>query len=660
MAGFPIDLGPWLEIRFRGLVVKAVQRGAEALRDLAEGDWSLLLVSDTLTEPEVSEVLARLRAMPDRKGLPVLACLDKDVDKLLLLRLINQLQVNQLLFHPLDRQELARQVSSLLDLPLTPPKVDLPASQLQVATSMAEIWSRFKDATLNRVGVIEEVTAALLRGALTIEQRRQAEREAHKLAGSLGTFGFHEGSRLAREIDRFMQPGEELTPESGLRLSELLVQLRQEVSQEPRTGEEAGASGTTRLLIVDDDRELAELLAAEARLRGFEVQSSANLGEARGAIAPRRPDVVLLDLTLSDSAADGRLLMAELAALSPPVPVVVFTGQDALIDRIEVARLGGAAFLQKPQTPANVLDVVRRVLKRHDPETSKVLAVDDDPTILKTLESLLAPRGIQVTAISDPLLFWQALEDTQPDLLVLDIDMPFLSGIELCRVIRNDVHWNELPVLFLTARTDVDTMQRVYSSGADDYVTKPIVGPELLTRISNRLERNQILRRLADTDVLTGVATRHKATQVMEHFLRLAKRQDQPVSVAVIDLDHFKPINDRYGHPTGDRVLRRVGELLLRSLRGEDVVARWGGEEFVIGAYGSSKEDSIRRLSGILADISQEEMQGPVGEVFRVSFSAGVAQYPADGMDLNALYMAADEALYKAKSGGRNQIVPCA
>lgn len=285
------------------------------------------------------------------------------------------------------------------------------------------------------------------------------------------------------------------------------------------------------------------------------------------------------------------------------------------------------------------------------------MVVDDDPQILATLQSLLEPWGIKVTTLDESQRFWETLEATQPDLLILDIKMPQVSGIELCQVVRNDSRWGGLPILVLTAYTDADTVNQVFSVGADDFVSKPIIGPELVTRIINRLERIKLLRNLAETDPLTRVSNRYKSTQDLEKFLSKAQYHAQPLCLGILNLDRFKQINDRYGHGTGDAVLRRVGELLLRSLCGEDVVSPWGGDEFVIGMYAMTKHEGQQRLMEVLETLRLEEFTAPDHTKFGVTFSAGIAQYPEDGTELQSLYRSADAALYEAKVAGRDRVL---
>ncbi|HEV2771074.1 MAG TPA: response regulator [Solirubrobacteraceae bacterium] len=300
--------------------------------------------------------------------------------------------------------------------------------------------------------------------------------------------------------------------------------------------------------------------------------------------------------------------------------------------------------------------MIDQLLRRRSADATRVLVVDDDVAVLSAVETLLSAHGVEATTLDDPLGLWGALEALDPDLVVLDVDMPAVSGIELCRVIRNEPRWSRLPVLFLTARTDPDTVQAVFAAGADDYVPKPVLAPELLTRITNRVERVALYRSLSDIDALTGVATRRTATERLERMLSLARR-GQALALAVIDLDHFKQVNDEHGHAAGDRVLQRVGALLQATFRGEDIVARWGGEEFAVGLSASGTEDAARRLEHTLEVLRRERFAAADGRSFTVTFTAGVAGHPGDAEDLQGLFAAADAALYQAKNAGRDRVL---
>lgn len=525
---------------------------------------------------------------------------------------------------------------------------------------VADLWRRFRDPILQRVTVLEHAVLALEEGQITPEQRVEAQREAHKLKGSLGTFGFPEGSRLVAAMEPLLRAPElsqgHVQNLKGL-VQDLAELLRQAEPTAPPEPEVAPAASHPLLLIIDTDTPTVERLAREAHAQGLRTVTATDVTEVRASMVQERPRAVLMDIMLTGKVDEGLALLSELTEGAASMPVLVLTERDEFALRVEVAQRGGAGYIQKPAAVAQVVEWLRQAILPGLGSDATVLVVDDDPQILAALVRLLQPLGLNVVTLESPLRFWDVLEDCSPDLVVTDYDMPHLSGIDLCRVLRNDPRWSALPVLFLTAQTDAETVRRVFAAGADDYVRKPFVGPELTTRIANRLERTQMHRRLAETDVLTGVANRRKSVQVLEHLLRLAGRQQQPLSLVILDLDKFKVVNDRYGHAAGDLVLRRMGEILLGSFRGEDIVARWGGEEFVIGMYSMQKENAVRRIATLLDQLRREVFAGTHGSSFQVSFSAGVAQYPVDGADLPALYRAADEALYRAKGAGRNQVL---
>lgn len=425
---------------------------------------------------------------------------------------------------------------------------------------MSVLWERHKEKYLNRLMVLEQAVTALLKNALGEKLQQQAVREAHTLTGSLGSFGLVGVTALCREIEQSFQLASQLSQTEKEHLSQRVVALRQVMEQPTRASqvnskqpdsketdeppnnpkpqilnsqqvntetpnsketderpinpksrafpiaEETSETQPSKiqnlklekshLLVVDDDTALALTLANEAKAWGMEVNVADNLTRAREAIARVRPDVVLLDLCFPDSTESGFELLAELAAERSPVPVLVFTAKESLADRVKAARLGARGFLQKPVSFEQVKVAIAQVLQQASSPEAKLLVVDDDPLVQDFLRPLLEPWGFRLTLLDDPQQFWETLEQFAPDLLILDVEMPELSGIDLCQVVRNDPRWQDLPVLFLSARTDVQTVHRVFAAGADDYVNKPIVGPELVARVLNRLERVQFRRKL--------------------------------------------------------------------------------------------------------------------------------------------------------------------
>ncbi|MEW6493420.1 MAG: response regulator [Cyanobacteriota bacterium] len=377
-----------------------------------------------------------------------------------------------------------------------------------IPVELRAIWERSKDKYGDRITILEQAIAAAIARTLSEELRQRAIVEAHTLVGSLGSFGLMEASRLSREIQQAFQAEGEWSQTQTVHLSQGVAALRQTLEQPltpknsvetlPPTSPPPPTTPTPNphLLIVDDDAELSLALVSEASSWGIQAEIATDLSQARNAIARDRPDAVLLDLCFQGLEEKGFELLAELTTQQPPVPVVVFTAQESFAQRVKVARLGGRVFLQKPVSPKLVMEAISQVLQQSTTPEAKLLIVDDDPQLLDFLHTLLEPWGFKITLLDNPQIFWDTLEQTMPDLLILDVEMPELSGIDLCQVVRNDPHWSNIPVLFLSVFTDAQTVQQVFTAGADDYVSKPIVGPELVARILNRLERVQILRQL--------------------------------------------------------------------------------------------------------------------------------------------------------------------
>lgn len=371
-----------------------------------------------------------------------------------------------------------------------------------VIDSVSQLWEKFKSTFITQVEVIEQATQALAEGSLTIELQRKAQQEAHRLAGSMGIFGFAEGSQWARQIEQLLNTKETIGLTAALQVAQLLELLQQELSKPPSMpaapAELNFTSSIPIILVVDHDQALTEQMQREASLWKMQVEVALSLEAARRSIASIPPDIILLDLTSPDPTDNGLAQLAELKSQTPQIPLIVFTNQDSLSDRVAVTRLGCRAFLQKPisieqvfktitqvlnQTPAIVLGTARSAI------AAKILAVDDDPIIRATLCSLLKPWGMDVTTLDNPQRFLEVLSAETPDLLILDWEMPKFSGLDLCQVVRNDPHWSNLPILFLTAYTETEMINRAFAAGADDYISKPIVEQELVIRILNRLER---------------------------------------------------------------------------------------------------------------------------------------------------------------------------
>lgn len=356
--------------------------------------------------------------------------------------------------------------------------------------AIGQMWQNFQERLQGQLATLEEAIAHLSTNTLTSDLRQRAHTVAHRLIGSLGAFGRMQAAELVRQIERALKNPTDIRSESAAQLESLLGQLRQATHHSPTFTALSTPTPTNRqVLLIDDDTDLLERMQAEASNWNICLETATDLMIARQRLGHFTPDAIVLDLAFPNTTENGLTLLAQLKRQLPTIPVLVLTGQGDLTKRVETTHLGAKVFLQKPATPTVVFQVLTQLLNRIDPFATRLLVVDDDPALLTQLQAKLQPWGFQVTTLTDSSQFWRFLEATTPDLLLLNISMPRFTGIELCQVVRCDPRWSQLPVFFLSAHTDADTLHRALAVGADDYILKPIVEADLIGRVLKRLGR---------------------------------------------------------------------------------------------------------------------------------------------------------------------------
>ncbi|MEY2977015.1 MAG: response regulator [Prochlorotrichaceae cyanobacterium] len=365
------------------------------------------------------------------------------------------------------------------------------------------LMQQFRERLPERLKILDQANAALKKGQQSSTLLDLAQQEAHKLAGSLAGFGYPNGSTLARSIEHLLRLNRTFSPqeieEFGQRVNALQEELNLPADLETAeadhpsrvcgTGAGSAPAKPCWLLVIDDDADLTDRLVLEGPAWGLSLEVLPDPSLARPYLEQFIPDAVLLDLSFPDTEEDGLAFLHHLRTLFPKLPVVVFTGRNSLHDRLAVSRLGAQGFLHKPATIAQIFEKVQQVLpQRHSPE-AKVLIVDDDLDSLDLLTTLLSPWGLTLVTLNDPRRFWDVLLETRPDLVLLDLEMPMVSGLELCQIVRQDAEWGNLPLLVVTAHTNAHALQQAFAAGADDFIPKPVLGAELVTRVLSRLKR---------------------------------------------------------------------------------------------------------------------------------------------------------------------------
>lgn len=320
-------------------------------------------------------------------------------------------------------------------------------------------------------------------------------------------------------------------------------------------------------------------------------------------------------------------------------------------------RAGADACVPAGHKVGDVLSRILDLVQTRENEVHRVLIVEDSATATAHIRRSLSQHGIDSHAINDPRLLLEAAADYKPDAILMDMYMPFCSGVEVTSALRQVPEYQSLPVIYLSSETDIVQQVEALRLGGDQFLTKPINPIILASVVKTKIERYREMLHSGRHDSLTGLLNHSTAKDGLERMLHEVTPSGQLV-VAMIDIDLFKSINDRFGHPVGDQVIRSLAWLLRGRLRNTDLIGRYGGEEFIVALPGTGMDRAIRLLDQIREDFSalvQAHAQGSV----RATFSCGVAALP-QFMTASGLIEAADGALLQAKRNGRNRLLVAA
>ena len=297
----------------------------------------------------------------------------------------------------------------------------------------------------------------------------------------------------------------------------------------------------------------------------------------------------------------------------------------------------------------------------------KILIAEDDAISRRLLDTILRKWGYEVVVAFNGKQAWEELQkEDAPRLAILDWMMPEMDGVEVCGKVRDRTGSPYIYILLLSAKSQREDMVKGMESGADDYITKPFDANELKVRLragrrildlqTQLMNAQEALREQANRDSLTGILNRHAIFETFHRELARAQRESNPLAVVMLDIDHFKTLNDTHGHMAGDAVLREFSRRITSSLRPYDSAGRYGGEEFLVALPGCDLDQAVRHAERLRSLICDQPFNTTEGSHV-ISCSLGVAcTGVAEGNDAEALIRAADNALYRAKRNGRNRV----
>lgn len=482
--------------------------------------------------------------------------------------------------------------------------------------------------------------------------------DAHKLHGSAASFGFAPVGQVAGRLEALVKPARRGEAVDWAAIEAALKELAETLHPPaPKVEAPKPTSLMGAVLVVDDDAAWLAEVERMGNAQEVKVLTAQDVDEALERARGQWLDGALLHVHLGGPeggfAAAARLRSEKrLHAL----PLAFFSSDGDLAHRVAAVHAGGSLYLPKPFAESDLLGAVERLVAARRPERSRVLVLADDEEARTVLSHAVAGHHVEVTALADPFRLLDALAEHRPELLVLDVELPGPSGFDLCRIIRSMTDWEELPILFITTQLGAEFRVAAFEAGADDYLTRPVLREELVARMHSRLERMRLARERSERDSLTGLLLRRPFLEALHARLSEGRRQQRPLALCFLDVDHFKRVNDTYGHVAGDHVLARLGRLLSTRFRREDLRGRWGGEEFVVALAGETAPNAKEILTRTAEELSAVKFSGDRGEPFHITFSAGIVESPKDGEDAETLLREADARLYRAKANGRNRI----
>ncbi len=548
--------------------------------------------------------------------------------------------------------------------------VDASAAMAAAAAEMAKLRHSYLDhlpTEINEMAALADSLDGTEADRVHLDALHQ---RLHKLAGSGGTFGLTTLSERARGLEQQVMEYLDgslagMNAEWRSRFSTDIADLRSTLmdvstsvtSNQANVGSRHKAGQAIHLWLVEDDEMLGRELERQLKPFGFETRLFNRISAAEAAAREAQPDILIMDVLFSqerENATDVMTQRPHLRALGCPLIFISLQGE--FDSRVRAVRLGAEGYLLKPLDVPRLVERVEYLIAKRQAPPQRVLVVDDDVDLSEHYRLVLTGAGMEAETLNQPKDIIERVAAFRPELVLMDMHMPGYSGADVAGVIRQHDNWISLPIVYLSAETDFDKQVQALGQGADDFLTKPMSDAHLIAAVTVRIERARQLADLISKDSLTGLLKHACIKEGADVEVLRAHRLDKPATLAMVDIDFFKKVNDTYGHAVGDLVIKSLATLLRQRLRQSDLIGRYGGEEFVAVLPECDLESAHLILEDIRSRFESLDFNHE-GTRFQCTLSAGLActsQHP----ELNAdeLLNAADQALYVAKHSGRNQV----
>ena len=409
----------------------------------------------------------------------------------------------------------------------------------------------------------------------------------------------------------------------------------------------------TPVYVALSNEETATRLIKQLDFFGFRASAFTDAASLVEACALHKPETILVDVQFGNAGNQGITTVEYLQSRhDTPIPIIFISEDDGSIEtRLRTSRCGGEEFFYPAVDPGQLIEKIESYTHGNSLEPYRVLVLDDSRAQAKFMETALNRAGMNSYIITDPMQIIHALDEFSPEIIILDMYMPGCTGMEIARVIRQQDRFHSVPIIYLSAEDDISKQLHAMSLGGDDFLTKPIDPKHLIATLRNRGRRARSLLALMIRDSLTGLYNHTHTLHLLDQEIVKAGHKEHALCFVMLDLDFFKKVNDTFGHPIGDRVLRSLSMFLKQRLRQTDHIGRYGGEEFAIILPNTHESDALNVLNEIRERFSA--LLQPAGDrEFNVTFSCGVASW--HGESSQVLCERANNALAAAKAQGRN------
>jgi diguanylate cyclase (GGDEF)-like protein len=408
------------------------------------------------------------------------------------------------------------------------------------------------------------------------------------------------------------------------------------------------------IYVVNRNALVGEDLAVQLRCFGHTVEVLSQIDEIDLAIVRHAPVAMIIDAEYREDVLTKVALLKQQQRVRRSYPIVWISNRGNFKARLSAARAGVDCYFTKPVDIGALTDRLDALIFSKESNPFRILIISDDTHAAQEYKTILNEAKMEAHTLSNPAGIFETLDEYRPELVVMDVNAAECSGIDLTRLIRQNNAYVDVPIVFLSGDESLAHRLEAMHSGADDFIDKPLVATHFVSSLSSRAERYRALRALIMRDSLTGLLNHSAVKETLGREIASSERHHTALSLAMIDIDFFKRVNDTYGHPVGDQVLRTLARLLQQRLRRGDVVGRYGGEEFAIILPGTAAEAARGVLDEIREAFTRIRHHAEDAD-FTVSFSSGVADVSKYG-SVDDLFRAADAALYDAKHKGRNRI----